>query len=80
MGVLIRIPTRRAERIRRGVNQHTFAQLMEDVTRMGFLNHAEAISQFMGQYVGGTAANDTFNRYFATFNRADASTLSNERV
>ncbi|KAH8812520.1 hypothetical protein F5884DRAFT_312235 [Xylogone sp. PMI_703] len=69
------------KRIRRGVNQHTMTQLIEDAMRLGIINHAEFVQQFLGQYVEGTAMDDTFKRYMATVARNDSSlSLSNEKV
>jgi response regulator of citrate/malate metabolism len=75
--------SRYAGRLRRGVNQHTLAELMNDAIRLGVITHAEMTAEFMGKFVVGTASDDAMRKYLDTLvavNRPDTVALSNERA
>jgi len=70
------------KRIKRGVNQHSLTDLMEDAIRLGVVTHAEVTVQLMGQFFAGTGIDDAMKKSMEAFtgaNRADNVALSNER-
>jgi hypothetical protein len=72
-----------AERILRGINQHTLTELMNDAIRLGFITQAEFAADFMSKFVVGSTTDDAMRKYMDTLaavNRPATSALSNERA
>ncbi|KUJ18504.1 uncharacterized protein LY89DRAFT_732063 [Mollisia scopiformis] len=71
------------KRIRRGVNQHSLLDLMQDSIRLGVVTHAEMTAKLMSEFFVGTATDDAMKKYletFASMNRPDTVALSNDRA
>lgn len=76
-------PFHATERIKRGVNQHSLIDLMQDAIRLGIITHAEMTAQLMSNFFVGSAMDDVMRKYMEMLDagsRPDAVVLSNERA
>lgn len=73
-----------SERIKRGVNQATLNELMQNAIRLGIITHAEMMAQVLSVFgMSGSTTEDTMKKYVNTLVSAgspDAVALSNERT
>ncbi len=73
-----------SERIKRGVNQATLSELMQNAIRLGIITHAEMTAQFLSVFgISGSTTDDTMRKYLDTLfagGSPDAVALSNEKT
>lgn len=68
-------------RVKRGINLHSTAQLMQDVVHCGLITQGQLMGDIVGRYVTGGVLDDTMKKYMdGVSGGSGTGTLSNENT
>ena len=68
-------------RVKRGINLHSTAQLMQDVVHCGLITQGQLMGDIVGRYVTGGVRDDTMKKYMdGVSGGSGTGTLSNENT